>query len=184
MAPRMTFIARRQTGTMLKTTVRALLILFLTIGGSVAAFAQNGEAPDADVFVGYSLLNVNVDRDSAAVHGFDASVTGHVNNWFGITGEVSGHYESGDAIHYVQGGPRVTFRSDKSRVEPFAHALFGGTFFNSTGRFSMALGGGVDVRVNDRVSIRAIQADYAPVYFDHFTMHNARIATGVVFRFD
>lgn len=80
----------------------------------------------------------------------------------------------------------------------------GGTFtsrFETTGTdFALALGGGLDVRVSDRISIRAIQVDYNPVFLGDLTVDrlnragtlatqtledqradNIRISVGIVF---
>lgn len=81
------------------------------------------------------------------------------------------------------GGPTVRFPTD-SRATPFLHALVGvantrfeaetqtvltsGTvtrsFETSSTDFAMALGGGLDVQVNERVGIRAFQFDYNPIF--------------------
>lgn len=49
--------------------------------------------------------------------------------------------------------------------------------------FSMALGGGVDVKVTDRIAIRAVQLDYQVTRFFEDTQNNLRLGTGIVFRF-
>jgi hypothetical protein len=49
-----------------------------------------------------------------------------------------------------------------------------------------AVGGGLDINVNDRVAFRLFQADYLNSRADGFSgkpVNNFRIATGVVFRF-
>jgi opacity protein-like surface antigen len=83
----------------------------------------------------------------------------------------------------IMGGPQVRFPNE-SRVTPFARALFGvantrfeaqenvqvpaGTVSNSfttnATDFAMAVGGGLDVRLNDRVGLRVLQVDYNPVF--------------------
>ena len=45
---------------------------------------------------------------------------------------------------------------------------------------AMALGGGVDAKISDRVAIRLFQADYIATTF---RSNNGRISVGVVFRF-
>jgi opacity protein-like surface antigen len=66
--------------------------------------------------------------------------------------------------------------------------------------FTAAIGGGLDIRLSDRVAIRAIQVDYNPMKFDFSdfgttgipgtptftgdqkrTLHNFRIGIGIVF---
>jgi opacity protein-like surface antigen len=78
-------------------------------------------------------------------------------------------------------GPQIRF-TNNSRLTPFARVLFGGqtnrvkidnfTVGNTNlGRvsdtrtnFAMAVGGGLDVRVNKNFAIRAIQIDYLPSF--------------------
>jgi opacity protein-like surface antigen len=117
------------------------------------------------------------------------------------------NFDADSRLHTFLGGPRVALRG--SRVTPYAHALFGVahtngdaniTFFDSgdqvggvfsqhfseTG-FGMALGGGLDVKVTDRVSLRLVQADYLRTQLDRDRVsggqNNARISTGIVFTF-
>jgi hypothetical protein len=170
---------------MISYAVRTLsLVVSTLVVGTVCASAQQPEKPKADVFAGYSLLAFEAGNGRHdAVNGAGASVTAHFNDWFGITGDVSGHVQGGDGLLYVLGGPRFTYRSAKTRVEPFAHVLAGGAFTADAGRFAMAIGGGIDVRVSDKVAVRAVQADYAPIFSDGRTANNVRIAAGVVFRF-
>jgi hypothetical protein len=161
----------------------AVLAVALFVGDVAAVRAQ--DAPKADVFAGYSFSSYD---DSGVVrldgHGWNVSVTGHVNRWFGVEGDASGHYENGQRVHYLQGGVKFTARGE--RVSPYAHALTGGTFVDAFGQgtdWVLTVGGGVDVKVNDRVSIRVVQADYTPTLLLDGTRHNARLSTGVVFNF-
>jgi opacity protein-like surface antigen len=48
--------------------------------------------------------------------------------------------------------------------------------------FAGAFGGGLDVRLSDRVDFRAIQLDYNPTRINDATQHNFRIGIGIVFR--
>lgn len=86
-------------------------------------------------------------------------------------------------VYYFMGGPTLKFRND-GRVEPFVRVLAGGahTRFevsalrNVTGGtvttsfeadstdFAMGIGGGVDIRLGDKFSLRIFQVDYAPVF--------------------
>lgn len=52
--------------------------------------------------------------------------------------------------------------------------------FSKTG-FAAAIGGGLDVNVAKRLSIRAIQVDYDPVRLDQFTSNNVGIGSGIIF---
>ncbi len=87
-------------------------------------------------------------------------------------------------------------------MQPFAHALAGvgiakaelnnsfcqgtlGTICPSdlndseTG-FAAVIGGGLDVKVNKRVSIRVAQIDYNPIYSNGDTSNNVRFGFGIV----
>ena len=87
-----------------------------------------------------------------------------------------------DVIYFV-GGPSFEFRNN-SRVQPFVRALGGGartnfnvkternfvsgTTSNSFGvgstDLAVMVGGGIDLRVNDKVRLRVFQMDYAPIF--------------------
>lgn len=86
-------------------------------------------------------------------------------------------------VVYFMGGPAVKFRN-AGRVEPFVHALAGGahtrfevssttpitggtartSFDTSSTDFAASFGGGVDIRLGEKFSLRAFQVDYAPVF--------------------
>lgn len=172
---------------------KSLIALGLFLMISVPVAAQ--ELPKAELFGGYSWAGGNF-------HGFDTSVTGNVNHWFGVTANFSGHKgheddgifrENQRALSFLF-GPRFSIRKSK-RVTPFVYALFGGVNFrvtllasgqrlasaSDTG-FNMALGGGLDVKVNDRLAIRAFQLDYLRPNFFGESHNRGRLAFGVVLR--
>lgn len=88
------------------------------------------------------------------------------------------------------GGVQFKDNSADKKFKPFAHALFGMAqqttdFYNlgqqrinliggsrkiTANSFTMALGGGLDVRVSKRIDIRVIQFDYAPVFVKQNTL--------------
>jgi hypothetical protein len=160
---------------------------------SFAAMAQ--DTPKVEVFGGYSYIGGNF-------HGWNASVAGNVNKWFGVVADVSGHYGGFDAVNIVERqrinsflvGPRLSIRKHK-RVTPFVHALFGPTrvrfratedgetFSASDTSFSMFVGGGLDIKVNDHIAIRAIQIEYGRAHLFDESQHRGRLSFGVVFRF-
>jgi hypothetical protein len=169
----------------MKQRILASAVVTATLFICGASVARAQDAPKADVFAGYSYSRYD---DSGVVqldgHGWNVAVTGHVNRWFGIEGDASGHYENGPRVHYLQGGVKFTARGE--RVSPYAHALTGATFVDAFGQgtdWVLTVGGGVDVKVNDRLSVRVIQADYTPTLLLDGLRHNARISTGVVFTF-
>jgi outer membrane immunogenic protein len=167
----------------------AVLILLAMLSAS----AQE-ETPKAEVFGGYSYAGGNA-------YGWDGSVAGNVNRWFGLVADFSGQYthiESPDSderirTHSFLFGPRFSLRRNK-HLTPFVHALLGATHTDSRARelgfdfhftdtsFAAALGGGLDIRVGNHVAIRAFQLDYLHTNLFGGTQNKGRIAFGIVFR--
>jgi hypothetical protein len=48
--------------------------------------------------------------------------------------------------------------------------------------FAGAFGGGLDIKLSNRVDFRAIQVDYNPIKFDSGTQNNVRFGVGFVFK--
>lgn len=87
-------------------------------------------------------------------------------------------------------GPRFAYRKSRA-VTASAHALFGAVH-GSEGlygiskpdtHFGMAFGGAFDVRVNDRLAFRVVQADYLWTRFLNLHQDNLRVSAGLVFHF-
>ena len=172
---------------MLKKVFCAISLVFLSL---LPAKAQ--EVPNAEVFGGYSWSGGNF-------HGWNASLTGNINKRFGLVADFSGHYGSELGLvrvdqhaHSFLFGPRVAFRG--KRLTPFVYGLFGATRFAESAvingqhlsavsnGFSLAVGGGLDVKVNDRIAIRAFQLDYFRPIVNDEPNNRGRLAFGVVLR--
>lgn len=150
------------------------------------------------------------------LNGFNASATLYLSKRFGITGDFSGHFKTDSIadplggsiktkvrVFNVLGGPQYKFRNS-SRVSPFVRALAGVAHTRailsisslnvsdklSSTDFALAIGGGVDVRVNNRVDLRIFQFDYNPTFlsrnnqlgFGDTRADNLRFSFGVVFK--
>ena len=153
--------------------------------------------------------------------GFNVAATGYFTKRFGITGDFSAHFRneteqvSGGVVRFKArsyrylGGPQVSFRND-TRVTPFIRFLAGvennrfsfqatptGGSVPTTSEsvsvtdFSLALGGGLDVRLNDRLAIRVFQIDYNPDFVrrrpdiginESRRLDNVRFSIGIVFK--
>jgi hypothetical protein len=99
----------------------------------------------------------------------------------------------GASVQNYLAGVQFKDNSTEGRVKPFAHALVGvgrvkarasfsgSTVSESRNGLAMAFGGGIDVRVNKRVSIRVIQADYNPIRIEGETSNGVRLGIGIVF---
>lgn len=156
--------------------ISAMLLCLPVIAG-----AQ--DYPKAEVFTGYSYFRGDLD---ANFHGWNVSVAGNANKWFGLVGDVSGHYVEGFNLHLFQGGPKFTFRENE-RVNPYVQTLLGGARLSSGGFsdtvFAWTVGGGIDVRVHKNVAIRVIDASYVLLRNEGQSAHNGRLSTGLVWRF-
>ena len=157
-----------------------LAILFFA-ASATNTYAQ--DTPKAEIFTGYSYMHDDIGDGSLNMNGFEVSGAGNINKWLGIEGDVSAHFNSShDHVSYMA-GPRFAFRN--GRFTPYVHALFGGDTavgFGDSSAFAMAIGGGVDAKINDNISIRIVQVDYHPLFYDSVAQ-NVRVSTGVVFTF-
>jgi Outer membrane protein beta-barrel domain len=136
---------------------------------------------------------------------FDFSA--HFNNQsiplFSIQGGQPGTLDIDSQLYNFLGGVQLKDNSTDSTLKPFAHALVGAAHarnklnFNQVGciaifpspcvnqtvsetGFAGAFGGGLDIRVSDRIDVRAVQVDYNPTRLFDSTQHNFRIGVGIV----
>src|SRR5579872_56745 len=160
---------------------RSAAVGLVLLGLISSAFAQQPAGNDTesriDVFGGYSYLR----ESQRNWNGWNVGLAGNINRWFAIAADFDGHYHSesglsvfGDTLdisgheYGYTAGPRVSLRN-KSRLTPFAFAMLGGLHLGATSGaahaslngFAMHIGGGLDVRLNERLSARVIQADAA-----------------------
>jgi opacity protein-like surface antigen len=169
---------------------RLLLCLFAF---SVVGFTQ--EYPKAEVFAGYSYLNVDTNGLSPRqnANGWEAGLSGNFTRLFAAEFEGAGHYRtiSGVAVHDYSylAGPRLNIRP------LFIHALIGGDHLNgsisglsaSQDSLAGAFGGGVQWKVSGNWSVRA-STDY--VFSRHnllggpsVTQNNFHAGAGIVYSF-
>lgn len=162
------------------------LVLILTALLAVPAMGQD-EYPKAEVFGGFSYLNLDALGTRENALGFQASVAGNFHKNIGIVGDFGGQYKSiegvtAHAYEYLF-GPQFNYRTEKSNA--FFHGLFGGASVGGGGAsengFAMGIGGGVDVKVSDHLAFRVMQVDYLPTRIGEVWEHNFRLGVGIVF---
>ena len=173
---------------------RIVSLTFLLAVFSLAAFAQEGmnTAPRAEIFGGYQYTRFD---GGANANGWNSTLTGNLNNWFGIAADFSGAYTSQSGVSFhnytYTFGPVVSLRRNQ-KFTPFVHFLAGGfrgsASFNGvsgTGNgFAMMFGGGVDVKATRRVALRAFQFDWLSLHSNGVTdNNNMRISTGLLLRY-
>ena len=139
--------------------------------------------------------------------GVKGDFSGHFKNFdVGDPFSPSDVFQVDASLYNFMGGVQVKDNNREGRFKPFAHALVGAAhartkfndaffegpfcsdpdidcddFTESDTGLAMAFGGGIDVRMSRRVSIRAIQVDYNPTRLGGSTQHNVRFGVGLVF---
>lgn len=143
--------------------------------------------------------------DWESAHGWAMNLTRNLHRNVGVTADLAGQYGprlgpielwwpqdvfcAPVELHNFSSyqflfGPRFSFR--EGRVTEYAHTLFGvSRLFGGMPQtnFAMGFGGGVDISLNKRFSIRAVQADYIPEKGSHVWRHHVRLQTGIVLKF-
>lgn len=165
-----------------------LPIFLLALG--VTAMAQ--DYPKAEVFGGYSYTHLSEAGDALNFNGGSASLSVNPNQTLGLVADVGVSHTSSfgaDANLFTYlFGPKLAMRSN-DKFTPYVHALFGGARLSgggsSSNAFAMALGGGLDAKVNNNVAIRLGQVEYMMTRFSGGDGHQngVRVSAGVVFRF-
>ena len=170
-----------------RVAVMLLAVVGVLCSVGTLAVAQDQPAPKWELFGGYSfvypggdvhgLLPLGVSpvssRLEANPRGVGASLTYDFNRWFGLTGDISGHWGSGESglnnriddaeFYNLSVGPKVTFRS--AHFSPFLEALVGDhrlepEAFHDIDRLGLMFGGGLDVNVTRHFALRLLRADY------------------------
>jgi opacity protein-like surface antigen len=188
-----------------------------------AGFSHNrvdvGPVEDSDPGDDLELDDIFDEREG--FNGFNVSLVGNFHRYFGAKFDYSYHQKSFDfgpdnttvRLHNILGGIQVKDNSTNGgALKPFAHALVGvgrtsadlsefddDLFDFDDAGFAAAFGGGLDLRLTERVDIRLFQIDYNPMKFDFTdfgavgipgtptptsnkrTLHNFRIGIGIVF---
>jgi Outer membrane protein beta-barrel domain len=172
------------------------------------SFAQStDDYKKGEFFVGYSpiVLDAGSGGDRQTFQGVNVSGVYNVSKYVGIKGDFSTHHKNisqrfgttnitlNASVQNFLAGVQIKNNSTEGRVKPFAHALIGAGRIKAGANFagtntsssqnglSLAFGGGLDVRVNKRISIRVIQADYNPIRINGETTNNVRLGFGIVF---
>jgi opacity protein-like surface antigen len=164
----------------------------------VAGSAMAQETPKAEIFGGYQYIRLNpgAGATGANCQGGAGSVTGNLNHWFGVVGDFGAckltGLPSGTSAHLVNYlfGPKFTYRTH-GRLTPYAQVLFGAQHFGGSiagfgagtdNSFAMTFGGGADFELTNHVSFRLVQAEYLYTSFGGTHQNNARISSGLVYR--
>lgn len=165
---------------------RLSFLLGLVFLISLSAHAQ-GLGDKVEIFGGYSYLRAG-GASGFNSNGWEVAGQYKMSDWLGGVADFDGHYAStlgvNSSLNTFLFGPQVSW---PARVSPFAHVLLGGAHASAGGTsnsaFAMAIGGGIDTRLTHGIYWRVIQGDYLPTHFGNAWENNARLSTGIVFKF-
>jgi len=191
----------------------ALLLAIAAVSMPSAARAQGKPAVDSprvELAIDYSYLHSNAPPAGCgcfSMNGGSATIAVPIkSSAFALSGDLtavhgvnisSAGYDLTLTAYTV--GVRYKRAVGQSAWSPFGHALVGGVHdsgsltqvesgsgSSGTNAFAANLGGGLDLRLNHRFSIRLIEADYLLTTFNNQSnnrQNNARISAGAVIRF-
>ena len=142
--------------------------------------------------VGVEFFRFRSNVFDASLVGLNTTLTYYTNSWFAVEGNIVTGFapEIYDREHVKvfggAGGLRIGGR--RARWEPWGHALVGGSHLqpqsagSSRNSLLVQAGGGVDLRMNSRLSLR-VEGDWVYTEYFHDTQHNFQGVAGVVFHF-
>lgn len=114
-------------------------------------------------------------------------------------------FQTKNSLYNFLGGVQIKDNSSEAKFKPFAHALVGAGYGrskvsnvncsstvstttcsnlvvgNSDTGLAGAFGGGLDVKLSDKIDLRVIQIDYNPVHLNNHTQDNVRFGAGINF---
>jgi len=196
-------------------SIKGLAVMAIAIGAAAPAAAQTGKPhdglPKTQIAIDYSYMRANSTPGQCGcfnLNGGSAEVAIQVYRNFSAVADITGDRAgttsvSGQSLSLLSytGGPRFSYslrRSQRTHITPFVQALVGavhgfdapfpngsGTVTNSANALALLLGGGIDVAVSHRFSIRAVQVDYGLYRLSNNANNSEnllRVSTGVVFR--
>ncbi len=128
----------------------------------------------------------------ASLVGLNTTITYFTNDWFALEGNlVTGFaptiYDR-EHVKYFGGAGGIRIGSRRARFEPWGHVLVGGAHLQpqtagySKNTLEVQAGGGLDYRVNTRLSLRA-EGDWVRTQFFSDSQNNFQGVAAVVFHF-
>jgi opacity protein-like surface antigen len=151
---------------------------------------------------GFNGFNTAVTGNITRYFGLKFDLAGHYKpETIDLGGSANIKFDSN--LYNFLGGVQVKDNAKEGTFKPFAQALVGVarssnsvefnniaciaifpspcTNFNETDTgLAGAFGGGLDIRLNNRIDVRAVQIDYNPTRLFGGTQHNFRVGAGVV----
>jgi opacity protein-like surface antigen len=144
------------------------------------------------LYVGVEFYRFLSNIITASLVGTNTTLDYYTNSWFAVEGSfVTGFappIQDNEHVKYFGGGGGIRVGGRRNQLEPWAHALVGGSHLqpqtagNSRSALSAQAGIGLDYRLNSRLSARA-ELDWVYTTFFGQTQNNFQATTGMVFHF-
>lgn len=187
---------------------RLFLLLVIIVSMGSFTFAQSNDYKKNEYYGGYSNQQVDNNSPRDSFNGFEVAYIRNFHRYFGAKLDFSGaYYRKSDlsgsakskgnvAIYNFLVGIQLKNNVSIAKLKPFGHLLAGvgyekASFIcpscppnfksNQTG-FAASAGGGLDLRLSDKIDLRAVQADYNPMYIDSRLKNNLRLGVGISFK--
>ncbi len=142
--------------------------------------------------LGVEFLRFRSNVFNASIVGVNTTISYYTNSWFALEGNLVTAFGpplvQDDHVKYFEGAGGFRIGGRRAQFEPWVHALVGGahmqpqTAAGSRSALTVTGGGGLDYRVNSRLSLRG-EIDYIYSQFYSQTQNNFQAAVGVVFHF-
>jgi opacity protein-like surface antigen len=142
--------------------------------------------------LGVEFLRFRSNVFNASIVGVNTTISYYTNTWFALEGNLVTAFGpplvQDDHVKYFEGAGGIRIGGRRAQFEPWVHALVGGahmqpqTAAGSRSALTATGGGGLDFRVNSRLSLRG-EVDYIYSRFYSQTQNNFQAAAGVVFHF-
>lgn len=142
--------------------------------------------------LGVEFIRFQSNIFDASLVGLNTTVTYFTNDWFALEGNLVTGFApeiyTNDHVKYFGGAGGIRIGSRRARFEPFGHALVGGahlqpqTAGNSRNALEVMAGGGLDYRINARLSLRG-EGDWLHTQFFSDSQNNFQGVVAIVFHF-
>jgi hypothetical protein len=142
--------------------------------------------------VGVEYLRFVSSRYDASLVGLNTTVTYFTNGWFALEGNLVTGFAptiyANEHVKFFGGAGGIRIGSRRARWEPWAHGLVGGSHLQpqtagaSRGSFMAQAGGGVDYRLQARLSFR-LEGDWVYTAYFSQSQNNFQGVAGVVLHF-
>jgi hypothetical protein len=143
-----------------------------------------------ELSAGYRYLRFDSSAGPLSMHGLNLAMARRVTPSLSLVGDGGGYHTEGFRLATALAGVRYMPPRD-SRMTGFAQLLIGAAHANAAARgfpayhesVAWMAGGGLDYRLNRRVSLRFAEVDYVQTRLGGRAQHNFRAGAGIAISF-